>query len=221
MKEANSIVLELQYLPCIQYFTKFLMYDKVLIEQSENYLKGSYRNRCHLASANGLIRLTIPLLKGKNEQQPIKDVQIAYFDSWPPNHWQTIQSAYGRAPFFEFYEEELKDLILSKPKNLFSFNLSMLNWILDQLGIEKKYDLTNHYQRNYTLPIADFRNCIFPKKSRQKKDDSFKPALYNQVFEEKNGFIPNLSILDLLFCTGPEARLILEKSIIFRPTPKA
>ena len=214
MSRAKTVILEVQYLPSIQYFAKFIQYEKVCIERWEHYTKGSYRNRCHLASANGLLRLSIPLKKGKNEQQPITEVQIAYDDNWPSQHWQSIRSAYGKAPFFEFYSEELKEILLSKPKFLFDLNLQLLDWLLENLPLYKSYEFTDSYQNPPAAPIIDFRNGIFPKKNRQKEDLNFKPSKYSQVFEEKVGFLPNLSVLDLLFCTGNEAGVIIEKCLI-------
>jgi len=213
MSGATTIILEAQYLPSIQYFSKFVQYDNVCIEKHEHYSKGSYRNRCHLASANGLLRLSIPLKKGKNEQQPITEVQIAYDENWPVQHWQGIRSAYGKAPFFEFYGEELQSILYSKPTFLFDLNLRLLDWLLENIQFPRTYEVTSAYQNNYEKPIIDFRNGIFPKKSRQKEDPTFKTAKYSQVFEEKVGFLPNLSVLDLLFCTGNEAGVVIEKCV--------
>ena len=110
--EQKAILLELQYLPPIQYFTKFFQHENVVIEQYEHYIKRSYRNRCHIATSHGIQRLSIPLKKGKNEQQSIRKVQIAYGESWQKNHWSAILAAYSNAPFFEHYEEYFHELVL-------------------------------------------------------------------------------------------------------------
>jgi hypothetical protein len=213
MNRQNEILLELQYLPCIQYMSKFLAYDTVHIEQHENYLKGSYRNRAHLGGANGILRLSIPLRKGKNEQQDIRKVELAYDEPWLSHHWHSIQSAYGNSPYFPFYEEALSAVFQEKEQFLFDFNLKLLDTLLVQLGLPKNYKLTESFEKS-PADIKDFRNGIFPKKHRQKEDADFEAPRYRQVFEEKNGFLPNLSILDLLFCTGPQAVLLLENAII-------
>lgn len=212
---ASAILMELQYLPPIQYFTKFIQYDTIWIEQQENYKKGSYRNRCHIASANGLLRLSIPLEKGKNEQQNIREVKIAYHEPWSNQHWTAIRSAYGNAPFFEFYADEIAPLFQQKYDTLFQLNWAFLEIILELIQLPATIKRTETFQETPPDPIFDFRNGIFPKIHRQKEDLNFKPIAYPQVFQEKHGFLPNLSILDLLFCTGPQASIILEQSVNF------
>lgn len=214
MNPQNAILLELQYLPGIQYMSKFLQYESVWIEQHENYLKGSYRNRAYLAGPNGVLRLSIPLRKGKNEQQNIREVEIAYDEPWLSQHWSGIQSAYGNAPYFLYYADAFQPLYEQQENSLFDFNLKLLKLIIELLGIAPNYQFTHSFQATTDPHKLDFRNGIFPKKHRQKKDLHFQPAHYRQVFEEKNGFLPNLSILDLLFCAGPQAQLILENSIV-------
>lgn len=208
----QSILLELQYLPPIQYFSKWSKYDQVWIEQHENYLKGSYRNRCHIAGVNGLLRLSIPLLKGKNEGQSIQEVRIAYHEPWQTQHWTSISSAYGNAPFFEHYAPEIAPFFEKKYDFLFDLNRDLLCCLLRLIGLPDGLTFTSSFQKETAAEIYDFRNGIFPKKHRQKEDQAFKPVHYSQVFEEKNGFLPNLSILDLLFCTGPQALLIIEST---------
>ncbi len=214
MNRFNSIILELHYLPCIQYFTKLLHYPSVILEQKEHYQKGSYRNRTLIATANGILRLSIPLKKGKNEQQPIRSVEIAYDENWQAQHWQAIRSAYGNAPFFEFYADELKAFYEKQLTNhLFDFNLMLLNFLLEKIQMNPNIDLSVDYKRLYPASVQDFRNSITPRKKDQKEDLLFHPMKYPQVFQEKHGFLPNLSILDALFCLGPGALILLEQSI--------
>ena len=101
----KSILLEIQYLPSLQYVSKLLQCPKIYLEQHENYSKGSYRNRCHIAGAQGLQRLSIPLEGGKHQQQPIREVRISNDESWQSQHWTSIKSAYGKSPFFEHYAD--------------------------------------------------------------------------------------------------------------------
>lgn len=212
MEQHASILLELHYLPSIQYFSKLLAYDKTHIEQHENYLKGSYRNRCHLVGANGLQRLSIPLKSGKNKQTPIREVQISYAENWKNHHWASIRSAYGRAPYFEHFADELAPYFQKKHTFLYDFNWELLLLLVELLQLDVDIQPTASYEKQVSNEIFDFRNGIFPKKHRQKEDTQFKPIAYPQVFEERHGFLSNLSILDLLFCTGPQASLILEES---------
>ena len=209
----THILLELQYFPPIQYFSKFLLYPNIVIEQHENYSKGSYRNRCHIAGPNGLQRLSIPLLKGKNEQQNIRQVKIAYHQVWQNAHWNGIKTAYGNAPYFDYYADEIKVFYEKNYEFLFDLNWDILQALLVLLSIEANIQLSHNFQKTVPTTYFDGRNSIFPKKHRQKEDKLFNKVAYPQVFEEKHGFIPNLSILDLLFCHGPEAAMYLESTI--------
>ncbi len=210
----DSILLELQYLPSIQYVTKLLQYPTVWIEQHENYSKGSYRNRCHLASAQGLLRLSIPLAGGKHQQQPIREVKIAYKEPWQSQHWTAIKSAYGKSPFFEYYADFFQPLFQKKYTYLWDWNWDLLQQILQVVAIDTNIQLTEQFDKKPKDGILDFRNSISPKPSRHVLDKSYKIAQYVQVFEEKHGFLPDLSILDLLFCSGPEAVVYLQCSIV-------
>lgn len=214
MSKQAAILLETQYLPCAQYFTKFLRHSKVFIEGHENYTKGSYRNRCYIAAANGPLSLSIPLKGGKNQQQAIRAVAISHETSWTSEHWTSIQSAYGSAPFFEHYGPELEAFYKNKPDKLFDFNEALLKWILKKLKLEVDLNVTTAYEHRLNSDTEDWRNAISPKAQKRRVDPHFKAKYYAQVFESKHGFLPNLSILDLLFCAGPQAILILEGSVV-------
>lgn len=211
--EQKAILLELQYLPPIQYFVKFFQYSTIFIEQHENYSKRSYRNRCHIVMADGVRRLSIPLKKGKNEQQSIRKVEIAYKESWQKIHWASIVSAYNNAPFFEHYEHLFKPFYSKQFEFLFDFNYELLITVLEILDLNESPKLTESFQKEVFDDLKDFRNQINPRQFIKNEDPDFTPLKYSQVFEEKNGFIPNLSILDLIFCTGPQASYYLENSI--------
>ena len=211
-------MLELQYLPCIQYVSKMLLHPVIWIEQCENYSKGSYRNRCHIATAQGLLRLSIPLEGGKHQQQPIREVRIANQYPWQSQHWQAIQSAYGKSPFFEFYADALFPFYKKKYEFLWDWNRDLLNEILHLIPAQPPIQWTEGYEKNLPENILDYRNQISPKKNGHEADPYFRNAHYAQVFEEKHGFLPNLSILDLLFCTGPESIIYLEKSLVRVPS---
>ncbi|MDZ4679756.1 MAG: WbqC family protein [Saprospiraceae bacterium] len=199
------VLLEIQYLPSIQYFTKLAGSEPVFIEQWEHYQKGTYRNRCHIAAANGLTRLTIPLIKGKNEQQAIREVRIAYYEPWQRQHWQSIRSAYGNAPFYEFYADALQPFYEKPFPFLFDFNLELLQTLLKLLRMDVTLQLTDAYVDAPPDGWEDLRNAIHPKPHLQKPDPHFTPKPYHQVFEDRYAFLPNLSLLDALFCLGPEA----------------
>ncbi|MEM9991931.1 MAG: WbqC family protein, partial [Bacteroidota bacterium] len=131
----KGILLETQYFPPIQYFSKLLAYPTIFLEQHENYLKGSYRNRCHIVGANGMQRLSIPLQRGKNEQLPIREVRISYSENWQNQHWTSIRSAYGRAPFFEYFADDVERFFKKKYHFLFDLNEALLAFMLTTLQI--------------------------------------------------------------------------------------
>lgn len=216
MQASEAALLELHYLPCIQYFSKLVHYPTVYIEQWENYQKGSYRNRCRIAGANGVLRLSIPLQQGKNEQQNIREVRIAYREPWQSQHWASIRSAYGNAPFFEFYADEIQPFYRQPYEYLFDFSWALLEKMMELLRIECSLKLTRQYETVPSGPVKGLRNAIHPKAHRRQPDPHFEPIAYPQVFMERHGFLPNLSILDLLFCTGPEAATLLEGSFIMQ-----
>ncbi len=206
------LLLELQYLAPIQYYAKLCSGQPVLIEQHEHYIKRSYRNRAHILGANGVMRLTIPLKKGKNEGQPIRDVQIEYVQKWQQQHWQSIRSAYGKSPFFEHYSEELRPFFEKKYKFLFDFNSELMEILMDLIGVNSSVSLTNSYTHKPSEGILDLRNSIHPKERHHKPDPHYQSITYAQVFQDKFGFVSDLSVLDLLFCMGSETSLILEQS---------
>lgn len=214
MSQASSILLDLQYLPPLQYWTKLSTYPTVHIEQHEHFIKSSYRNRCHIAGVNGPLRLSIPLKKGKNEQQPITQVRISAQDHWSSRHWHSIRSAYANAPFWDYYADQLYPLFKNPPPLLFDFNYQLLEKIKGFLQLSAELLLTDAYEATPPDSLLDFRGAIHPKPHRALPDPHFQSTPYPQVFEEKNGFLPNLSILDLLFCTGPESGLLLKKMVI-------
>jgi hypothetical protein len=211
----SEILLESQYLAPIQYYTKLLKYSKVCIEQHENYSKGSFRNRTQIITANGLLCLSIPLVKGKHQQKDIRAVQIDYSQDWQQVHWRSIRTAYGRAAYFDYYAESLLQFYEKKYDLLFDFNIDLQNFILSALQIPVDLSFSSNFKLEYEEDLVDFRGKISPKSYHNASDwdPEFVAAYYPQVFEDRHGFVANLSILDLLFCCGPEAIIYLQQSI--------
>ena len=198
-------------MPPVQYFTKLFAYDCLLLEAQENYTKGSYRNRCHIAAVNGIQALSIPLRKGKHHHKRIRDVHIAYDEPWAGRHWKSILSAYGNSPYFKFYKEELKNFFINKRyEYLWDFNYELLLYFIDTIGIHIKIEMTAEYYRQPPAYIDDWRGKINPKKPAD--DPAFHPQYYPQVFEDRHGFQPNLSILDVLMCNGRATRSVIRQS---------
>lgn len=199
------LILSTAYLPPVQYFQTIAEHQNCLIEKQENYSKQSYRNRCVIGSANGPLDLVIPIKKSQPGKIPISSVQIDNDYKWQILHWRAIVSAYKNSPFFEYYEHEFLPFYKNSFENLFDFNLQLIEKILDLTGIEVKPGVTEYFTRNYDKSYLDERYTIHPKK--QPIPNSLNE--YTQVFSNKFGFLPNLSIMDLIFNTGPSAKNIL------------
>ncbi len=211
---AFSALLVTAYAPPASYVAQCVRFPKVIIEQGENYQKGSYRNRCFIASSYGLLRLSIPLLKGKHQRMPIREVRIDHRERWAKNHLESLATAYGSAPFFHEYFELFEPLYRKQPEFLFDFNLEMLQIIVNALRIPCTIQLSSTYERNPAPECADLRWAISPKENQHRPDhNGWNPIPYPQVFEERHGFLPDLSIFDMLFCLGPESILNLTQGL--------
>ena len=210
MQQCNNVILSTAYFPPVQYFSKILNYDSVIIEQHENFSKQSYRNRCNILSPNGKQTLSIPVEKISGSKQLIKNIRIDYKNDWPGIHFKSLQTAYLSSPFYEFYIDAFKPFFEKKYKFLFDLNLEIIQTILSEIQIAKQPELSKQYNASYNFP--DFRNIIHPKEKFQTEDRTFKPIKYAQVFSDKYGFIANLSVLDLLFNEGPNTENILKQT---------
>jgi len=202
----KKVLLSSAYLAPIQYYTKLLFYDEVFIEMHENYPKQTYRNRCKIYGANGELSLSIPVKKDAVKVKT-KDIVIDYDTNWRKLHWKSIESAYRSSPFFEFYQDDLIPFYEKTYKYLVDFNMELQIMILEHLEMEVNIKNTKEFISNIDQ-VDDFRESIVPKKSLS--DESFHMYEYTQVFQEKHGFIPNLSIIDLLFNEGPNALELLK-----------
>ena len=200
----ETIIQEVQIFGPTSAFASYTHIEKIIIDQHENYQKRSFRNRYKILTSNGPMVLSIPLEKGKNNAQNIKDVKIAYHDRWTDIHLQTIRSAYGKSPYFEYYYDGIENIINSKYKYLFDLNIHSLSWALKQVRLDPMIEFSTQYIDSHsTLP----ENIDESGKIINLNTTYF--ASYIQVWSEKFDFIPNMSILDLLFCCGPEARSVL------------
>jgi len=212
----TEVLLSTAYLAPIQYFTKLVSYQQIYIEYCESYLKQSYRNRAVILAANGQLQLSIPVADGPRAKGPIKDLKLSYDQPWQLMHWRGISSAYNSSPFFEYYADDLAPFFHNKKwKYLFDFNLEIQNAILKAINLDVAIKPTLDYYPQGEAPETtdDFRYTIHPKQQKQEADPHFFPTPYTQVFNEKWGFVPNLSILDLLFSEGPETISLLRSCI--------
>lgn len=202
----KTLLIESQYFPPISFYKTLIEVDILKIERYEHYQKVSYRNRCYIAGPNGVILLSVPLTKGKNQRTIMKDVRISNEEKWQGLHWKTLTSAYRRSPWFEYFEGELETLYERKFEFLLDWNMACFEWANKVLGLEKEVDLTGSFVKSYdpAAGILDQRDVMVPGKSAGEH------PVYTQVFGERTGFVPNLSILDLLFCEGKRALELLK-----------
>lgn len=195
----GKILLSTAYLPPISYLKSCISAGNVIIESKEHFIKQTYRNRCNIYGANGLLSLVIPIHHHNLKECPIDEVTMANEEGWKKNHWRSITSAYGQSPFFEFYEEDLVKLFNTGETNLLNFNTECLRLIFKLLKLPLSLDMTDEYAE--MAGVQDFRNRFHPKIT---STEVF--PRYYQVFENRHGFKANLSIIDLICNLGPESR---------------
>jgi hypothetical protein len=194
------------YLAPVEYYALLASAENILLEQHDFFIKQTYRNRCSIATANGLMDLTIPTEKSEGNKTRIKDVRISNHGNWRVNHWRSITSAYQSSPFFEYYADDFIPFFEKEWDFLWDYNLALQNKVLELLDIKPVIQFTDSYIESYGRERIDLREIIHPKKS------AFFPEFrtYYQVFSQKYGFQQNLSIIDLLFNMGNESILVLK-----------
>ena len=191
------------YFGNIEYYKKLSSYDSVMIESYETYPKQTFRNRCEITTANGILSLSIPIEKPNGSKTRTNEILISSKEKWQLIHWRAIEAAYASSPYFEYYEPEVKELIFDEDDNLIQFNHNIIKRIKHWLDLPTKLEYTNEY--NLIDSNIDFRN-LFLKSINPRE---FQHDHYQQVFEIENGFFQNVSILDAIFCLGPMSRLLI------------
>ena len=191
------------------YFGPIQWYQKLhrmpcIIEQHDHFVKQTYRNRCVIATANGTQTLTVPIERYDGTKCLMRDIRISDHGNWRHLHWNALVSAYGETPFFEFYADDLRPFFEKRHTFLFDLNLDIMHTMCQLLDVRPQVTLSEQY---IVLPsendaVVDFREAIRPK--HPLPDADFNPTPYYQVRAQRHGFLPNLSILDLLFNEGPE-----------------
>ena len=205
----TTALLQTTYFGPIQWYQKLYRYDHCLIEQYDSYQKQTYRNRCLIATANGVQALTIPVEHSpltSHHSPLVKDLRISDHNQWRRVHWNALQSAYSESPFFDYYADDLHPFFERKYNFLIDFNEAIRQKICELIDIRPSVEYTSEYISAITpqtSDITDYRDVIHAK--HPQPDDTFEAKRYWQVFQHKHGFLPNLSILDLLFCMGPES----------------
>jgi hypothetical protein len=207
----TTALLQTTYFGPVQWYQKLKRYDHCVIEQYDSYQKQTYRNRCVIATANGLQALTVPV-----DHSPLtidhvqcKDLRISDHNQWRRVHWNALQSAYSESPFFEYYADDIRPFFEQKYEFLIDFNEAIRQKMCELLDIEASVSYSSGFRVQGSgfmvqgSGFRDFREVIHAKHPQD--DPEFQPRSYWQVFQHRYGFQPNLSILDLLFCMGPEA----------------
>lgn len=211
-----NLLVDNQYLASFIYYKISINALYIELEQCERWQKMSFRNRCLISGANGTLALSVPVTGGRNVGEIIKDVKIDNTKNWQSIHWRSIFSAYNRSPWFEFYRDEMEIFYNKKFEFLWDWNIELMYWILKKLDIRTPVRFSDRYKNRSELDpgTVDMRSQILPKNLDFYKNEC--PA-YSQVFEQKHGFIPNLSIIDLLFCEGKNAMNVLKSSPLSIP----
>ena len=207
-----QILLSSAYLPPVQYFAHLQSAEQVWIEQYDHYQKQTYRNRCVIAAPDGPLSLTVPIEKPNTPKAFMRDIRISDHGNWRHLHWNAIESAYNHTPFFEYYKDDFRPFYEKKFDFLVDYNEQLCQLVCQLIDIDTSFLRTESYVAEPSNTIIDLRDAIHPKKEVM-DDASFSAVPYYQVFQERLGFLPNLSIIDLLFNMGPEAILVLQKSI--------
>lgn len=196
-----EILLSSAYFAPIEWYWQANHCGVAYVEQWDTYRKQTYRNRCRIATANGVQTLSIPVERPKGGLNgcQMRDVVISDHGNWRHQHWNALVSAYSESPFFQYYEDDISPFFTKKYRYLYDLNMEICKTVSSLIDINPTIIPTERFQ-----PIGscsnDLRESISPK-----RDSEFHGKQYQQVFQQKNGFLPNLSILDLLFNMGPES----------------
>jgi hypothetical protein len=204
-----NILIHPTYFPTIAHFVAIANAETVTFEAADNFQKQTFRNRMYVYGANGKLLLNIPVKHNKNKQKTLyKNIEIENVEDWQKQHWRSIVSAYKSSPFFEYYEDDLKDLFTTPHTSLYNLNIELFNILCECIEIDIKIEFTTAF--NTTTTETDLRHLV-----NSKKETPIQLELYTQVFGDKYGYLNNLSILDLLFNEGPNTLNYLESQTKF------
>jgi hypothetical protein len=190
------------YFGPVQWYQKLYRSDCVWIEACETFQKQTYRNRCIIATTNGPQTLSVPI-EHAAANQPISTIRISNHGKWRTEHWNALQSAYGESPFFDYYADDIRPFFEQRWERLLDFNEAIRQKMCELLDIQPEVSYSEKFELSAINPPKDFREAIRPK--HPQTDPDFVPKPYYQVYQQRHGFLPNLSVLDLLFNMGPES----------------
>ena len=207
----NLLIIPTTYLGPIQLYAYIYKYHHIVEDRHEHFVKQTYRNRCYIATPTGAQALTIPVVREGASHTTTEHVRISNHGNWKHLHWNAITSAYESSPYFEYYMDDFLEVFNRPYEYLTDFNEALRNLVLSLLSLETPVNSSLEYINTATLemPYTDLRPLLSPKVDLS-IDSDFSSTPYYQVFTERAGFIPNLSIIDLLFNLGPESRMVLK-----------
>ncbi|MGY4386245.1 hypothetical protein ACVWYN_003296 [Pedobacter sp. UYP24] len=201
----SSAIFPIFYMPPVSYFSGLKEVDfNFVLEHYEHFPKQTYRNRASVYSPNGILDLIVPVVRGSKIHTTIKDVKISNEFNWQRLHWKSLESCYRNSAYFEYYENEFSEFYTRSYTFLIDLNLDILQWLLKQLKKPNEFKFSEEYFRDPS-PMADLRSTMTVRKRADVQN--VKP--YFQVFDDRHGFIPNLSMVDLLFNQGPQSKSFL------------
>lgn len=209
-----TVYLSSAYLAPVSYYACLLQADRVVVEQHDHYLKQTYRNRCTIAGPDGPLALTVPIVKPDTPKCPMRDIRISDHGNWRHLHWNAMESAYGQSPFWEYYRDDLRPFYEQRYDYLMDFNEALQSLVCSLIDFEPRVERSRQYLSLSDADILDLREAIHPKRDLSTLLPAYQPVEYYQVFASRLGFLPHLSILDLLCNMGPESLIVLEKTII-------
>ncbi len=204
-----NILIHPTYFPTVAHFVAIANADTVTFEAVDNFQKQTFRNRMYIYGANGKLLLNIPVKHNKEKQKTLyKDIEIENVENWQKQHWRSIVSAYKSSPFFEYYEDDLKDIFTTPHTSLYNLNVKIFNILCNCIEVETSILYTDTFSS--LTSHSDFRHLV-----NSKKETPVQLEEYTQVFCDKYGYLNNLSILDLLFNEGPNTLNYLESQAKF------
>jgi hypothetical protein len=204
-----SIIVHPTYFPSIAHYVVFAKTADLVYEMEDNFQKQTYRNRTYIYGANGKLMFNVPIRHDKKvKHTKYKEIKIANETAWQRLHWKSLESAYRTSPYFEYYEDELKPIFEKRYTHLLDLNFDTIQILNECLQLDVNTSQTQEYQSTIG-EVQDFRKLV-----NVKKEPDYGLDTYTQVFEAKHGFIPNLSILDLLFNEGTNALTYLEQQTV-------
>lgn len=199
------MIQSLHYFPCVNAFTDLLQESVLAFDGEYQFKRSSFRNRTIIASAAGPITLSIPVVGGRNVKLSYKDVEIDYNNNWQRDHFRTLSTVYGSSPFFQFYKDELEQIYNSQPKNLYDWNFNCLAWVFKKMKLSPQF--LDEKNENKPSKISAHFFEYTPINYINLAENYL--ISYTQVFQDKIGFLPNISVLDLLFNAGKGSHQLL------------